>query len=141
MRNSVWMPISVFKRSHRPGKMNSVSVVIASLFAVLSAIFIILLVVAIVRNLKDGKRYRQGMAGQLSRLRLARMLGVHRIDQNTYLHTQPVLSIRDQMKHCAECTHTEQCDKLLDEGVGDQSGFCQNDEALRKVRETPGPAS
>ncbi len=121
--------------------MNLLSIIIAGIFSVLSVAFIVLLVVAITRNLETGKRYRQDIARQLSKLRLARMLGIHHIDPDAYLHGQPVLSIRDQMKRCSECASTKACDKLLDEGVGDPSGFCENDETLRKVRGKLDPAA
>ena len=107
----------------------------------LSAGFVVLLALAIIRNLKVGKRYREGIARQLSKLRLARMLGIHHIDRDAYLHTQPILGIRDQMKRCSECASTKACDKLLDEGIGDQSEFCENDETLRKVKKTLTPAA
>jgi len=114
--------------------MNYFTVAISGLFAVLSIAFIVLLVKAITRNLQVGKHYRQGIAKQLSKLRLARMLGIHHIDQDDYLHSQSMLSVRDHMKHCSECASNDQCDKLLDEGIGDQSKFCENDEALRKIK-------
>ena len=115
--------------------MNLFSSAIAGFFAILAVIFLVLLVVAIARNLEMGRRYRRRIAGQLSKLRLFRMLGIHDIDPETYLHAQSVLDIRSQMKHCAECASTRQCDTLLEEGVGDPSGFCENDAALRKVGE------
>jgi hypothetical protein len=121
--------------------MNLFSLIIAGLFSVLSAAFIILLVAAITRNLQIGRHYRQGVARQLSKLRLGRMLGIHHIDQGAWLHAQPILDIRDQMKRCSECASTEDCDRLLDEGIGDPSEFCDNDKTLRKVKENLNPAA
>ena len=63
------------------------------------------------------------------------MLGILGINQSAYLHAQPILGVRDQMKRCSECANTRQCDQLLDEGVGDQAEFCANDETLKKVKE------
>ncbi|TCK18804.1 hypothetical protein DFR30_2089 [Thiogranum longum] len=120
--------------------MNLFSLIIAGLFTVLSVAFVALLALAITRNLQVGQRYRQAIARQLSKLRLARMLGIHHIDQDAYLHAQSVLSIRDQIKRCSECSSTEDCDRLLNEGMGDESDFCENDEALRKVRDKLAPA-
>jgi len=114
--------------------MNIFSTAIAGFFVVLAGAFLLFLVVAIVRNLRAGIRYRQGIARQLSFLRLGRMLGIHGIDQASYLHSQPVLDIRDQMKRCSDCANTRECDQLLDEGVGDQADFCDNDEKLRQVK-------
>ncbi len=114
--------------------MNIFSTAIAGFFAVLAVAFLLFLVVAIVRNLRTGLRYRQGIARQLSFLRLDRMLGIHGIDQASYLHSQPIRDIRDQMKRCSDCASTRECDRLLDEGVGDQADFCDNDEKLRQVK-------
>lgn len=121
--------------------MNLFSLVIAVIFSFLSVAFIVLLVLAITRNLQTGKRYRAGIARQLSKLRLARILGIHHIDPEAYLHGQPIPGIRDQMKRCAECASTDACDKLLDEGIGNPSEFCENDEALRQVRDRLDPVA
>lgn len=121
--------------------MNLFSILIAGIFSVLSIAFVVLLVLAITRNLQIGRRYREGIARQLSKLRLARMLGIHHIDPDAYIHGQPILGIRDQMKRCAGCASTDACDKLLDEGIGDQSEFCENDEALRQVRDKLDPVT
>lgn len=129
------MPIIVFEELIGEFEMNQFSAAISGLFAVLLAGFIVFLMVAIFRNLQAGKRYRQGIAAQLSRLRLDRMLGILGINQSAYLHAQPILGVRDQMKRCSECANTDQCDQLLDEGVGDQAEFCTNDETLKKVKE------
>ena len=82
--------------------MNQLSLAIAGLFVVLLVGFVVFLVVSIFRNLQTGRHYRQVIAGQLSRLRLDRMLGILGIGQYTYLHTQPIPGIRDQMKRCSE---------------------------------------
>lgn len=114
--------------------MNVFSTAITGFFVVLAGAFLLFLVAAIVRNLRAGIRYRQGIARQLSFLRLDRMLGIHGIDKASYLHGQPILDIRDQMKRCSDCANTHECDELLDEGVGDQADFCDNDEKLRQVK-------
>lgn len=121
--------------------MNLFSLIITGLFTVLSAAFVVFLVVAITRNLRTGRRYRQGIAAQLSKLRLGRMLGIQGIEENAYLHAQPILDIRDQMKRCSECANTDACDQLLDQGVGDQSEFCDNDETLKQVKQRVDRAS
>jgi len=121
--------------------MNLFSVVIATLFGVFSLIFLVLLVVAIVRNLRTGIGFRKGVARQLSTLRLDRMLGILGIDRTAYLHGQPIVDIRQQMKRCSGCANTRQCDQVLDEGAGDQTDFCPNEATLKKVRETLGEAS
>ncbi len=135
------MPLPVFESRYRPVEMNLFSVVIATLFGVFSVIFLVLLVVAIVGNLRTGIGFRKGVARQLSALRLDRMLGILGIDRNAYLHGQPIMDIRRQMKRCSGCANTLQCDQVLDGGAGDRTDFCPNEATLKKVRETLGEAS
>ena len=90
--------------------MNLLTIVISGIFVVLSGAFVVLLVTSIYANLKTGKHYRSSLQGQLSKLRLARMLGIQGIDNATYLHTQPIVDIHDQMQRCSGCVNTDQCD-------------------------------
>ncbi len=121
--------------------MNQVSLAIATLFGVLSAVFLVLLVVAIVQNLRTGIRFRESLARQLSALRLNRMLAILGIDRSTYLHEQPVVKIREQMERCTACTRTDECDSLPDDDAGEDIGFCPNEASLREARKRLGAAS
>lgn len=114
--------------------MNILTLGIGGLFALLSIAFISMLTYVILGNLKTGRRYRQGIASQLSKLRLARMLGIHGISERSYLHTQPILDVREQMKRCSECAQTDECDQLLETGVGNTGEFCDNDASLNQVK-------
>jgi hypothetical protein len=116
--------------------MNSLSIGISAIFAILATAFGVLLLAAILGNQKIARRYRKEMGERLSNLRLSRMLTRHHIDPNTYLHTQPVLDIEQQMKRCSNCAHTVRCDDLLAaNGSGDaDTSFCDNDDELQSIK-------
>ena len=127
----------------RETDMNPVSISIAGIFAILGIAFSTLLLVAILGNLKTARRYRQSIGDRLSGLRLSRMLAHKGIDQETYLHTEPVLDIEQQMKRCAGCESTERCDTEL---AASNSGaptaeFCVNDAELQTIRRRLDPAA
>jgi hypothetical protein len=116
--------------------MNPVSISITGIFVILGVAFTTLLLVAILGNLKTARRYRQSIGDRLSGLRLSRMLMHKGIDQDTYLHTQPVLDIEQQMKRCADCDATERCDVELAASNNDEqiAEFCVNDSELKAIR-------
>jgi len=116
--------------------MNPVSISITGIFVILGVAFTTLLLVAILGNLKTARRYRQSISERLSGLRLSRMLMHKGIDQDTYLHTQPVLDIEQQMKRCGDCDATERCDTELAASNNDEqtAEFCVNDSELKAIR-------
>ena len=114
--------------------MNSLSISITGVFAVLAIAFGALLLVAIVANQKTARRYRQKLSEKLSQLRLSRMLAFQRINQGTYLHTEPVVDIEKQMKRCASCTQTQRCEEVLSDGSAADTGFCANDTDIQEIK-------
>jgi len=118
--------------------MDYLTIGISALFSVLSMAFAVLLLAAIINNLRTARRYRQKIGKRLADLRLSRMLSRHRIDQDTYLHTQPILDIDEQMQRCAECAQTQRCDRVLAENTGTDTSFCGNDEELQQMKDKLG---
>jgi hypothetical protein len=114
--------------------MNILSISISSVFFAFAVAFTVLLIMAILRNLKTGRRYRQTLNSKVSNLRLSRMLTLHRIDQDAYLHSQPVVDIENHIKCCSDCSRTAQCDDVLMAGAEDQTAFCNNDHALQTIK-------
>lgn len=129
--------------TEREMDMNPVSISIAGIFAILGIAFTVLLLVAILGNLKTSRRYRQSIGDRLSGLRLSRMLAHKGIDQETYLHTESVLDIEQQMKRCAGCDATERCDTELAASNSEAStaDFCVNDAELQTIRRKLDPAA
>jgi hypothetical protein len=121
--------------------MNFLSLSVSGLLVLLSAAFAVLLVVAILNNLAVGRRYRQDIRKQLSRLRLSRMLALHRIDPETYLHTQAMLDVKNQIRRCSSCAETQRCDKILAEDNDTDTKFCNNDDKLQELKNKLGSAA
>ncbi|NIA01353.1 MAG: hypothetical protein GWP13_01065 [Planctomycetia bacterium] len=115
--------------------MNLFSVIIAVLLAVLTLAFSVMLVAAIVFNMKAGTRYRKALASRVEKLRLNRMLTALGIDIDHYLHTQPTVDIQQHMKRCSACENTDTCDDRLAQGEIKASDidFCNNERALQDV--------
>jgi hypothetical protein len=121
--------------------MNAVSISISGIFAILAVAFAVLLLVAILANQKTARRYREQLNAKLSSLRLSRMLAFHRINQGSYLHTQPVVDIEKQMKRCASCTQTQRCEEVLAADSQAETGFCANDGDLKDIKRKVGAAA
>lgn len=115
--------------------MNLVSIVSVLLLGLLLVIFTVLLPVAIVFNTRAGMKYRQGIAEQLQRLRLGKMLAALGIDRDSYLSRERAVDIREQMQRCKSCGNSVECDTRLADGVVDTDtiGYCSNEASLQKI--------
>lgn len=115
--------------------MNLVSIISVLLLGLLLLTFTVLLPVAIVFNTRAGMKYRQGIAEQLQRLRLGKMLTALGIDTDSYLSSERMVDIREQMERCNTCSNTGECDTHLAEGsvaTGNIS-YCNNEATLQKM--------
>ena len=117
--------------------LNLVSVASMLLLGLLLATFMVLLPVAIIFNTRTGMKYRQGLAEQLARLRLGKMLTALGIDTDSYLSSERVVDIHKQMERCNACANTGECDTRLAEGAVDASSidYCNNEASLHKITE------
>jgi len=98
---------------------------------------VVMMPIAIGRNLVRGHDYRNRLDSKLASLRLSKMLGFLGIDKNAYLHQQQAREIRAHMERCEGCGDKQRCDETL----GSQSvspdvdlGFCANIDSLETVR-------
>ena len=114
--------------------MNTFSVGISGIFGVLAIAFGALLLAAILRNLKTARRYRSEIKSRLSDLRLSRMLSLHHIDRDAYLHSESVLEIEQQMARCTRCAQTSRCDEVLAANREADTAFCVNDGDLQAIK-------
>jgi len=114
--------------------MSYFSLGISTLLAILAFAFAVLLLIAITSNLRTARWYRKNIGQHLSRLRLSRMLSFHRINRESYLHTQSIVDIKDQMQRCSNCTETERCDEVLEDDADTDTRFCNNDEKLQQLK-------
>ena len=122
--------------------MNTFSLVTMLLVGLLISGFTVLLLAAIIFNLKTGQKFRQKLAQDLHKLRLAKMLSALGIDINSYLHTARSIDIYQQMNRCAACENTRECDESLaqEDIEASKIDFCNNEQSLQElVRNRPAP--
>ena len=115
--------------------LNLVSIAAVLLLGLLLATFMVLLPVSIIFNTRAGMKYRRGMAEQLARLRLGKMLTALGIDTDSYLSSERVVDIQKQMERCDACANTEECDTRLGAGAVDAGSidYCNNEASLRDI--------
>jgi hypothetical protein len=115
--------------------MNLFTIISILLLGLLLATFMVLLPVAIIFNTRAGMKYRQTLAEQLERLRLGRMLTALGIDTESYLSSERVVAIREQMDRCNACVNTGECDTRLAEGAVDAGSisYCNNEASLQEI--------
>lgn len=118
--------------------MDIISLIITGLLVLLTGAFVILLVLAIMFNLKAGQRYRENLAKRLDQLRLGKMLSALGIDTETYLHSERILDIHQQMNRCSSCANTDLCDDQLSDGAvgSNEIDFCNNERSLQEMLKT-----
>ena len=123
--------------------MNYISLFIASLLALLVAVFVISLFVAIIFNVKAAEKYRHRLAKRVESLRLNKMLTALGIDMDAWLHSESLLDVKRQMSRCSECGNTEKCDETLSGSEVDAAdiGFCNNEKDLQKIMEKQAKAA
>jgi hypothetical protein len=114
---------------------NLASVASMILLGLLLAAFMILLMASIIFNTRSGMKYRQGLAEQLERLRLGKMLTALGIDTDNYLSSERVIDIRKQMERCNACENTSECDEQLAAGQVNVNSidYCNNEASLNKI--------
>jgi hypothetical protein len=90
---------------------------------------------AITSNLRQGEAYRQKLGERFARLRLGAALERFGLEPARYLHTQPIVSIEDQMRKCSTCEETARCDDTLAKPTsrGEDFRFCPNYPELQKA--------
>ena len=115
--------------------MDLISIIIASLLGILVTLVIVLLFIAIIFNMKRGRKFRQALAKKVARLRLNKMLIALGVDTNAYIHDENVADIYKHMERCEDCSKTEECDDALakDQINPDEIDFCNNEQSLQKI--------
>ena len=118
--------------------MDLISLIIASLLGILITLVIVLLFIAIIFNMKRGRKFRQALAKRVAQLRLNNMLVALGVDTNAYLHEEKVTDIYKHMESCEACENTEECDDALEKDNinPDTIGFCNNEQSLQKIATT-----
>ena len=84
------------------------TVIAVGLLWLLAAVLAFILFAAIFFNMKVGMRFRQDLANRIHGLRLGKMLNALGIDIDSYLHSEPVVDIENQINRCTQCTNTDE---------------------------------
>ncbi|WP_018233895.1 DUF6455 family protein [Thioalkalivibrio thiocyanodenitrificans] len=109
-----------------------------TLLAVVFALglFVVLLSWAIMRNLREGERFRARLAHRLEQLRLHRLMRMLGMDPNRYLHEQPIVDAERHMRACARCPESTRCDQALEQEQPESvAAYCANYEDLQALRD------
>lgn len=115
--------------------METLSLVISLLFVVLFGYFLLRMVWSIGSNLVHGRKLRRQLRGQLMGMPLERVLEHAGADPDLYLHARQMHDIDREMRNCANCTATQECQGALDANASIETfGFCPNYEALFKPK-------
>lgn len=114
-----------------------ISLAVMAALVVMTGAFVVLLLVAIVFNVRAGERYRQGLATRVEQLRLGRMLAALGIDTDSYVHGERIGDIHAQMSRCSSCENTAQCDDQLGQQsvTVDSIDYCNNEASLQELLE------
>jgi len=89
----------------------------------------------IMRNVIVSMEFRKNLARKLHALRLNKMLGALGIDVNSYLHSERVIDIEEQIDKCSACQNTDTCDEQLANGSITVSSidYCNNEQSLQNI--------
>jgi hypothetical protein len=92
----------------------------------------------IMRNVVVSMEFRKSLARKVNDLRLNRMLEALGIDVNSYLHSERILDIEEQIDKCSSCQNTETCDDQLAKGsiTADSIDYCNNEQSLHQILAT-----
>jgi hypothetical protein len=108
--------------------------------AVLTLLFLFTLsslVFSVVRNLREGLKFRRELGARVGSLRLHKMLARLGIDRTAYLHGVRVAETETHMAKCESCPTQAQCDQELAAEPADRPdySFCPNEESLKRTAE------
>jgi len=117
----------------------SISAVVV--LAILMSGFIVMLGLNIVRNLRQGEKYRDVIEQRVNQLRLGAMAEHIGLSSRRLVHKVSAVDLHAQMVRCGGCEHTDACDKVLaepatakvDERASVVPGFCANSEPLEQL--------
>ena len=92
----------------------------------------------IMRNVIVSMEFRKSLARKVNELRLNRMLEALGIDVNSYLHSERIVDIEEQIDKCSTCQNTETCDDQLAKGsiTADSIDYCNNEQSLHQILAT-----
>ena len=111
--------------------------IVGGALALLLAAFIARLSYTILVNLINGRKFHHALSDEVSKLRLNNMLSALGINKKNYIYQNSVKDIQHQMKNCADCKNTDECDEKLASPDLDVSAidFCNNEADLKEIKQ------
>ncbi len=115
--------------------MDIFTVIIGGLLALFMLYVIVRMCYVMMHNVITGMEFRKNLARKVNTLRLNGMLGALGIDINSYLHSERVIDIEEQIDKCSACQNTETCDDQLASGSIQPGNidYCNNEQALQQI--------
>lgn len=106
-----------------------------TLVALALVLFTCYLAWAILRNMREGQRFRVRLARRLEQLRLSRLMRLMGLDTVRYLHEQPIVAVGEHMRTCTRCPETTRCDQALEQRKPEAvATYCANYRSLQLIR-------
>jgi hypothetical protein len=116
--------------------MNIITIVIGGILALSLSGFILFLAYIITMNLINGRKFHHSLEQQFDKLRMSKMLRALSINKTDYIYQANVQDIKQQMKSCANCDNTHECDEKLAAPELDITTieFCNNEAELIDIK-------
>ena len=112
---------------------DTISLIVSLAFVALFSYFLARMVWSIGRNLVTGRLFRRRLRERLAGMPLEQALERAGTDPDDYLHARQIHTIEKEMKNCAGCQVTSECNEALDSGTPTEKfEFCPNYKALFK---------
>lgn len=115
--------------------MNIFYIALFSLTGTLLLLVVITIPVLVMRNIRCGQALQTKVEGEVSGLRLGRMLGHRLINVERYLRRERTVTILKHTMKCKACSHYDTCDISLQKppGMDDDTSFCPNHQSLLDI--------
>ena len=115
--------------------MDIFTIIIGGALALFVLYVILRMSYVIMRNVIVSMEFRKNLARKVNELRLNKMLSALGIDVNSYLHSERVIEIEEQIDRCSACQNTDTCDEQLAKGSVSATSidYCNNEEALQNI--------
>jgi len=116
--------------------MDMITMIVGGALVLLLAGFMLRLSYTILINLINGRKFHHELEKEFNKLRLSNMLAALGISKTDYLYQNNVADINQQMKNCADCSNTVECDeKLAAPALNvDEIEFCNNEANLIEMK-------
>lgn len=116
--------------------MNLIAISIVGVFVVGAALMAVMLSLIIMRNVSQGRSYRQSIARNVAEIPLGKLLSAHGLEIDDYLHRQRIVDVQAQIGQCSACHGAADCDRALSRSINLAPilAYCPNSTVLHAVK-------